>query len=67
MGGKNEGVEEGVRMINTDCVVKKQVWEHVENQVWFEVSDQVSDWVNWHAKIQLWDEVLCRVLWQVLK
>ena len=54
-------------MINTDCVVKKQVWEYVENQVWFEVSDQVSDWVNWHAKIQLWDEVLCRVLWQVLK
>ncbi len=51
-------------MINTDCVkVKKQVWEHVENQVWFEVYDWVSEQVNWQVEIQLWDEVLYQVLW----
>jgi hypothetical protein len=50
-------------MINTDCVVKKQVWEYVESQVLWKVYDWVSEQVNWQVEIQLWDEVLYQVLW----
>ena len=51
MEGKNEGVEEGVRMINTDCVkifeneyhVCIQVRHQVEHQVYVQMRDQVMN------------------------
>jgi len=51
-------VVQGVRMINTDCVVifdnqdrveyrvRHQVWWHVEDQVWYQLNYQVRNQVG---------------------
>jgi hypothetical protein len=52
-------------MINTDCVVKKQVWEYVESQVLWKVYDWVSEQVNWQVEIQLWDKLFAQERHQV--
>jgi len=46
-------------MINTDYVVNKQVWWHVEDQVF----SNMRDWVWWHVEDQVYDQV--RILVQI--
>jgi hypothetical protein len=60
-------------MINTDCVVNKQVWWHVEDQVlsnmrdlvWEQVEDQVYDQVRYQVCIQVCIQVRHQVWNQV--
>jgi hypothetical protein len=52
-------------MINTDCVVKKQVWEYVESQVLWKVYDWVSDWVSDQVEHQVWDKLFAQERHQV--
>ena len=54
MGGKNEGVEEGVRMINTDCVEVKAIRYQVELQVITQLSDQVRYQVRYQVWAKVW-------------
>ncbi len=61
VGGKNEGVEEGVRMINTDCVEVKAIRYQVSDQVSDQVRNQVRNEVRnevWHqVEYQVWAKV----------
>jgi hypothetical protein len=58
---KSEGVEENVRMINTDCV---EMYE-IENQVWDQVSDQVEHQVWYQVEHPLYAQVRDQVMNQV--
>jgi len=52
-------------MINTDCVVKNQVWRHVEDHVWDQVRYQASNHVEYQVEYQVWQvrDQVCYEVW----